>query len=615
MIYKIKNMCKSKFSTFRIPLFTILTGSLLAVSCSDFSDYNEVPESKLTSGTSLWQNIISQGNLNNFATLVQKSGMDIYLKGANYLTVLAPLDGTYDMQQYMNADSAKTTEQFVKQHIANYGNVITGDESSMLRTLNGKIHYLSPIGVTDSEGKEYVNFAAINLPASNGIMHLLQGQLPWKPNVYEYTDSAKNCNLFREYVKQYETSYIDEANSVLGPPDVNGKITYLDSTVVYTNSYYDRLRIRASVEDSIYTMAYLTDNAWNNATAKIKPEYTYATDVVKYNDWANIESAKKTAVNSSMAVDVAEKELTIETDYLNDSVYKYVMTYFLSYSMKDPHNKKWLDPEKSVTIADDDTIVTTNRQRVPGGAVAIKDNSVDIDGAKVKKLSNGYACVIDELAFKSWDTYNPYMLYRSRQRIPYYHPTTSTVETKYLSKIELAERDTLFDDLRAADKPFIDNIVIPQLFDKRFDSQMQYVKINSNSSTNPSFCIALRDALATTYRVIMVTAPPQVEEDYVNEIAKKQKFSFWIDYYNGTDHLVTAITPVKSEMQSNKFTYFDLGEITFPYSYAGLDAYPTLRVQCTNPSESGTGVKQYESVIRLAGVLLIPKEAVDFYGE
>ena len=528
MIYKIKNMCKSKFSTFRIPLFTILMGSLLAVSCSDFSDYNEVPESKLTSGTSLWQNIINQGNLNNFATLVQKSGMDIYLKGANYLTVLAPLDGTYDMQQYMNADSAKTTEQFVKQHIANYGNVITGDESSMLRTLNGKIHYLSPIGVTDSEGKEYVNFAAINLPASNGIMHLLQGQLPWKPNVYEYT---------------------------------------------------------------------------------------YATDVVKYNDWDNIESAKKTAVNSSMAVDVAEKELTIETDYLNDSVYKYVMTYFLSYSMKDPHNKKWLDPEKSVTIADDDTIVTTNRQRVPGGAVAINDNSVDIDGAKVKKLSNGYACVIDELAFKSWDTYNPYMLYRSRQRIPYYHPTTSTVETKYLSKIELAERDTLFDDLRAAGKPFIDKVVIPQLFDKRFDSQMQYVKINSNSSTNPSFCVALRDALATTYRVIMVTAPPQVEEDYVNEIAKKQKFSFWIDYYDGTDHLVTAITPAKSEMQSNKFTYFDLGEITFPYSYAGLDAYPTLRVQCTNPSESGTGVKQYESVIRLAGVLLIPKEAVDFYGE
>ena len=101
-------MCKSKFSTFRIPLFTILMGSLLAVSCSDFSDYNEVPESKLTSGTSLWQNIINQGNLNNFATLVQKSGMDIYLKGANYLTVLAPLDGTYDMQQYMNADSAKT---------------------------------------------------------------------------------------------------------------------------------------------------------------------------------------------------------------------------------------------------------------------------------------------------------------------------------------------------------------------------------------------------------------------------------------------------------------------------------------------------------------------------
>ena len=603
------------FPTFRIPLFTILTGSLLAVSCSDFSDYNKVPESQLTSGTSLWQNIISQGNLNNFATLVQKSGMDVYLKGANYMTILAPLDGTYDVQQYMDADSAKATEQFVKQHIANYGNVITGEESSMIRTLNGKIHYLSPNGVTDSESKDYVGFASINIPASNGIMHLLQGQLPWEPNVYEYTDSAKNCDLFREYVKKYETSYIDEANSVQGPPDVNGKITYLDSTVVYTNSYYNRLGIRASKEDSLYTMVYLSDNAWNTLKAKVQPMFTYAKDVVKYNDWANIEAAKRTAVNASMTADVAEKELTIETDYLNDSVYKYVMTLYQAFSMNEPHNKKWLDPDKVVTVADDDTLVTTGHVRIPGGAVAIKDHSVDINGAKYKKLSNGYARIVDEKAFKPWDTYNPYMLYNSRQRIPYYHPTTSTVETKYLSKLELAERDTLFDDLRAAGKPFIDKIVIPELFDKRFDSQMRYVKINANSSTNPSFCVALIGARATTYRVIMVTAPPQVEDDYVNEIAKKQKFSFWIDYYDGTNHKVDPITPVKSEMQSDKFTYFDLGEITFPFSYYGLDAYPTLRVQCTNPSESGTGVKQYESVIRLAGVLLIPKEAVDFYGE
>lgn len=98
-------------------------------------------------------------------------------------------------------------------------------------------------------------------------------------------------------------------------------------------------------------------------------------------------------------------------------------------------------------------------------------------------------------------------------------------------------------------------------------------------------------------------------------MVKKQKFSFWIDYFDGTDQKVDAITPEKSEVQSGKFAYFDLGNITFPISYYGLDAYPTLRVQCTNPSESGVSEKQYEPIIRLAGVILIPKEAVDFYGE
>lgn len=614
MIYKIKNKCKSTLFIRRGSLSSFLAVALLAVSCSDFSDYNTVPESQLTSGTSLWQNIVSHGSLNNFATLVQKSGLDINLKGANYYTVMAPMDGTYDMEQFMNADSAKATEQFVKQHISNYGTVISGDETSLVRTLNGKIHYVNLQGVNDAGENEYVYFASSNAPASNGILHVLKGQLPWRPNVYEYTDSAENCNKFKAYVKKYETSYIDVANSVQGPPDVNGKITYLDSTVIYTNAYYNRLGIRADVEDSTYTMVYLSDNAWNTAEAKMQPEFKYI-ETYKYNDWANLEAAKKTAVNSNMTADVAMKELAVDAELYNDSVYKAQMTRRLTFSMTHPNNAKWLDSDKTVTAEDDDTLFTTNRLRIPGGALAIQEHTVNIDGNKTKSLSNGYARVIDEIGFKSWDTYKPTLVYNSRTSIPYYYPTTSTLSTMHISKLELAERDTLWDDLRAANIPFINKVVMPELFDKRFDSELQYVRINANSSTNSSFCVALRNTLATTYRVIMVTAPPQVEEDYVKEIAKKQRFNFWIDYFDGTDQKVDVLTPVKAEMQSNKFTYFDLGEVTFPICYLGLDAYPTLRVQCTNPSESGVSVKQYESIIRLAGVILIPKEAVDFYGE
>ena len=604
MIYKIKNKCKSTRFTRRVSLSSFLAVALLAVSCSDRSDYNTVPESQLTSGTSLWQNIVSNGSLNDFATLVQKSGLDISLKGANYYTVMAPLDGTYDLQQFMEADSAKATEQFVKQHISNYGTIISGDETSMLRTQNGKIHYINSQGVTDAEGRDYVNFALTNVPASNGVLHILKGQLPWHPNVYEYTDSAENCDSFRVYVKKFETSYIDVENSVPGPPDVNGKITYLDSTIVYTNSYYNRLNIRAAVEDSIYTMVYLTNNAWKTAAAKMQPEFKYIA-TYKYNDWANIEATKKTAVNASMPADVAMKELTVDAELYNDSVYKYRMTNRLSFSMKNPNNKKWLDPDRTVTVEDDDTIVTTNNLRIPGGALAIQQYGVNIEGNKVKNLSNGYARIIDEIGFKSWDTYKPTLVYNTRRDIPYYHPTNSTLTTYvYLG----AGDPEIWSDLTDAGKPFINKVVIPELYDKRFDSDLRYVSINPNSTTNSSFCIALNNVLATTYRVIVVTAPPLYDTEYVGP--KKQKFSFWIDYFDGTNQKVEALTPDKSEVQSNKFSYFDLGNVTFPISYYGLDAYPTLRVQCTNSSDP-----EYESVINLAGVILIPKEAVDFYGE
>lgn len=603
---KIVNKCKSKLFTHFIPLSSFLAVAMLAMSCTERSDYNTVPESQLTSGSSLWQNIVNNGSLNDFATLVQKSGLDINLKGANYYTVMAPLDGTYDMQQFMTADSAKATEQFVKQHIANYSTVISGDQTYMLRTLNGKIHYVNSQGVTDAEGREYVNFALTNAPASNGIIHVLKGQLPWLPNVYEYTDSIENCDSFRVYVKKYETSFIDKANSVQGPPDVNGKITYLDSTVVYTNSYYSRLRMDATDEDSIYTMVYLTNNAWKKAAEKLSPLYKYVKEV-KYNNWSIIPTDNKKAVDQSMPADAAKDSIKVDEGLYNDSIYKYQMTNCLSFSMTNPNNKKWLDSDENITIVDD-TIVTTHRLRIPGGAAAIKKHSVDIEGNKVKNLSNGYARIIDELGFRSWDTYNPCLVYNSRRDIQYYHPINSTVSTEYLSRVELEERDSLWNDLRAAGEPFIKKVVIPQLFDKRFDSNMQYVWINSNSSTKSSFCVALRNVRATTYRVILVTVPPQVEKYYSSNVPTKQRFSFWLDHFDGTARKLDPITPKKSDTESNKFDYLDLGPVTFKVCYYGLDAYPTLRVQCTNKSEP-----QYEPIIRLAGVILIPQEAVDFY--
>lgn len=610
MIYKIKNKCKSTRLIRCVSLSSFYAMVLLAVSCSDFSDYNTTPESKLTSGTSLWQNIISNGSLNDFATLVQKSGMDVNLKGASYYTVMAPLDGTYEMAQFMNADSAKVTEQFVKQHIANYGTVISAEDSSIVRTQNGKIHYVYPWGVTDVGKKQYVDFALTNAPASNGILHILKGPLPWRPNVYEYTDSAENCDSFKVYVKKYETSYIDEANSVQGPPDVNGKITYLDSTVVYTNSYYDRISIRASVEDSIYTMVYLSNDAWKKSAGKLTPLYKYEKEV-KYNNWSKITNDNKKAVNKDMPADVAKDSIKVDAELYNDSVYKYQMTKWLSFSMTNPNNNKWLASGKEVTEADDDTIVTTNRLRIPGGAFAIKKHSVDIDGNKEKNLSNGYARIIDEMGYKSWDTYQPCLVYNSIRDIPYYHPTNSILITENISKVELAERDTLWNELRTTGKPFMNKVVIPKLFDERFDSKMQYIWISTNSSTNFSFCVALKNVLATTYRVIMVTVPLQVEKyyyDYYGNIPMKQRFSFWLDYFDGKARKVDQI---KSNLmaQSNKFTYFDLGNITFPMCYYGLDAYPTLRVQCTNDNSDPL----YESIIRLAGVILIPQEAVDFY--
>ena len=214
---------------------------LVASSCTDFDDYNEVPtDVNASADLSLWENISQNGKLSNFQKIIKKVGFDDELQQSHFYTVWAPLDGTYDADALLNQDDNTVLYRFVKSHIAEYNHLVSGPIDERIHALNEKSFTFTGAGPYSYAD---VDVAQVNLPSRNGVIHTLNGAATFYPNIYEYIYQANGIDSLEQYFKRYEDIYLDENNSVVGPT-VNGKQTYIDSVMITTNSLFNNLRAR-----------------------------------------------------------------------------------------------------------------------------------------------------------------------------------------------------------------------------------------------------------------------------------------------------------------------------------------------------------------------------------
>ena len=156
-----------------IGIVMVAAGMLAATSCSDFSDYNDVPTDVSATGSqTLWENISQNGQLTDFAALIQRTGYDSYLNTPRSLTVWAPVNGSFDKTVYDNMSDEDVLKQFVKGHIAEYGHLATGKVEERVHMLNDKSFEFLGEGSYTFDG---VAVTQANLPSSNGVMHITNG--------------------------------------------------------------------------------------------------------------------------------------------------------------------------------------------------------------------------------------------------------------------------------------------------------------------------------------------------------------------------------------------------------------------------------------------------------
>lgn len=630
-----------KSFTLHSSMLLILMASLIVEACSDFSDYNTVPNpTDTTAGNTLWENIAVNTDLTDFAAVLQRVGYNEQLSASHIYTVWAPVNGTFNKDSLLEVSDAKTLKQFVYNHIANYSHLESDLEDTLVYMLNKKLLKFRNKGMPNItfDGKNILpNGNKFNIPSSNGILYAINAPTVFKYSGYEYiSEMGGIADNFMNYVKKYENSYLDVNASVKGIIDENGRQTYDDSVMVVVNTLTTtQMRALLDSEDSLYTLLIPNNEAWDKEMSKISKCYNYispmkyqnlSSDALKKNVGSTDESqipggtcpTTTGALATIMSADMGKEEVALSNPpsnaeikntaaYWNDSITKKFLVSNLAFSENDRvYNTKLSTGEAFVA---GDTLRSTTKSKLT--------NLVRLDEVTEKKieLSNGHARIISEYPFKSWEIYNKKI--KSR-RVGRY------ITAKGLGTINY----TVYN-------------ISPSIcvLDKDEDTkELHYVKTEVGGGViAPELDFYIPNVLSTTYDVYIVMVDGWVDaEDRSTYVPKPYSLRVDINYTDANNKQITGrfdpetgtvktsdnmteLTKVKPIIccdpndpnYTHKVDTVKLGRITFPVCYANTGAMPNIKVMHTLSAFGISDKATWTQELRVANIIFKPIDMID----
>ncbi len=569
-------------------------GMLAATSCSDYADYNDVPvDSQPAGNMTLWENISQNPQLTDFAALVKKTGFDTELSNTRSYTVWAPLNGTYTATDYQLMDSTELLNKFVKTHVAEFNHHAIGDVKERIYMLNSKAFNFIGNG-TYVFGDNTVSIP--NQPSSNGLLHIMNGEAKFLPNIYEYLSDHKDVDSIGRYVMRYEETTLDEKASVKGPM-VNGVQTYVDSVKVTSNKMTGRsfMNAKLEAEDSLYTFIKPTNDAYNDYMSRVKPYYKFAPKTIAYN-LDQFTSAESTS----------SKTITVNENYMCDSLVKRSLIRDLIFSQSNGYNKCLTgDGESSAS----DSICSTNGR--------VYSNPSEILSKEVGKVrvSNGEIRLVDSLAFLPWESYCPELMIDFRTNVKKYFAC-----------------DPQYNNVQD------DSCVV---FGKESGiTKFSYLTLKPNSDLSlPDFFVTLPNVQSTKYRFYCVFMP--MARNISDPDSLPNALNFTLNYSDESGHLkkynfskIVAESLAKGDAPSSldeNPSYLDmstcfkndqhktdtlfLGEFTFPVSYRGLtdsSIVPSIRVTSPIMVFDDDEMARHSRSVSIWAILMKPVELDEF---
>ena len=268
-----------------VRMMAVVSGLFACQSCNDSWDNHYQPQMSDTAAQTIWEQIEANPQLDNFAQVLKATRLYSsnkptsityaeLLGGDQSFTVWAPIindhirDSLLALCQSAKGDSA-VEKGFVKNHVARYIHTVAANTDKNVILYNRKVERLTYNAMGNN------TIAVRNLTARNGVMHIIEGQLPYFNNLYELACSDPQYSLFGEFLQSYQRDSLDEIASVKGEI-VDGQYTYVDSVMIEKNLLLSIIG-RINAEDSTYKMLMPTNKAWQESYDMISSYYDYGT--------------------------------------------------------------------------------------------------------------------------------------------------------------------------------------------------------------------------------------------------------------------------------------------------------------------------------------------------
>ena len=266
--------------------------ALTFTACSDEWDdhYKGSATDINASSVSLWNAILQDPNLSNFARVATACGYDKALASSQVFTVFAPTNDhfstaeadawiqTYQAQKGRVDDDENTTiKEFLQNHITLYNHSVSTQTNDSIILMNGKRAKINTSSINGSP------FLTTNKRYSNGVLFTVGTPVEFFPNVFEYVRKNSELDSLASFLyndKFYRRDFLPELSVPGGIED--GKTIYLDSVFEQQNDLFKYNAINAYLnrEDSTYWMVAPTNNVWRNLIEEYEPYFVYDTNVL-----------------------------------------------------------------------------------------------------------------------------------------------------------------------------------------------------------------------------------------------------------------------------------------------------------------------------------------------
>ncbi|MDA3852911.1 MAG: fasciclin domain-containing protein [Bacteroidales bacterium] len=227
-------------------------------SCNEWDNHYDEGGYDLPS-QSIIEYINSRSDLSTFASYLSTTGYDTVLDASQSYTVWAPTNEALSGLTF----SDEELMLMIENHIAR--GKITTTKSVYAAMLSNKNMAMGIDAGNFKFGEG--NILEADLNNANGLVHIIDVYAPYLNSLYEYLSVTEGLDSIKHYIYSNDEYTFNPAKSVeLGVNDHNQAV--YDSIFDYNNDVLNRIG-DINEEDSIYTVVFPNNEAWDSAYSRI----------------------------------------------------------------------------------------------------------------------------------------------------------------------------------------------------------------------------------------------------------------------------------------------------------------------------------------------------------